>query len=147
VKVVLDTNVVMSGIFFGGIPGEILEAWRAQRFALALSPPIVDEYWRVGRELEARYGPLGIAAILGVFLKSSAVIEAGDVGQGATTDPDDDKFLSCAAATAASVVVSGDDDLLSVGAWRGIVILSPREFRDRHLLPPESDEGSSPGFR
>ena len=52
-RVVLDTNVFVSGVFFGGIPGRILEAWRDARIQLVLSAEILDEYQRVGQTLGA----------------------------------------------------------------------------------------------
>ncbi|MBI5782342.1 MAG: PIN domain-containing protein [Gammaproteobacteria bacterium] len=57
-RVILDTNVLMSAVFFGGIPGRLLSAWAAKRFTLVLSLDIFDEYRRVGRELARRYPAL-----------------------------------------------------------------------------------------
>ncbi|MBI2403438.1 MAG: PIN domain-containing protein [Gemmatimonadetes bacterium] len=37
-RVVVDTNVLMSGVFFGGVPGRILEAWRDGKLTLVVSP-------------------------------------------------------------------------------------------------------------
>ena len=54
-KVVVNTNVLMSGIFFGGVPGRVLDAWAAGRLELVLSPEILDEYRRVGGDLQSRY--------------------------------------------------------------------------------------------
>jgi uncharacterized protein len=47
IKAILDTNVFISGVFWKGPPFEILKAWQEQRFRLAISPPILDEYRRV----------------------------------------------------------------------------------------------------
>lgn len=56
-KVVLDTNVVVSGIFFGGIPADLLEAWSEGAFELLVSPRIIDEYIRTLERLaESRPG-------------------------------------------------------------------------------------------
>jgi|SRR5687768_16128720 len=55
IRVVLDTNVVLSGIFFAGVPGRILDAWRAGGLTLVLSPAILAEYYRAGTALAARY--------------------------------------------------------------------------------------------
>jgi predicted nucleic acid-binding protein len=44
IKAILDTNVFISGVFWKGPPFEILKAWQEQRFRLAISPPILDEY-------------------------------------------------------------------------------------------------------
>lgn len=41
---ILDTNVLLSGIFFGGVPGRLLTAWQDERLALVLSPAILAEY-------------------------------------------------------------------------------------------------------
>jgi len=57
VKTVLDTNVLVSGIFFKGPPYQVLEAWRNGTIRLLVSPPILDEYRRVGLEL-ARQSPV-----------------------------------------------------------------------------------------
>ena len=53
-RIVLDTNVFISGVFFGGPPGKILEAWRDARVRPVLSAEIFEEYRRVGVELRAR---------------------------------------------------------------------------------------------
>lgn len=123
----------MSGIFFGGVPGQIVEAWRNGRVSLVLSPSIFDEYSRVSEELEARYGNLGLSSILTVLIGNAEVIDAPDLNPGVARDPDDDKFLACALAAGVSVIVSGDLDLRSLGTWREIRILSPREYVDEHL--------------
>ena len=62
-RIVVDTNVLMSGIFFGGPPGEIVDAWKAGRVTFVLSPTILEEYRRVGDELESKHGDFGLSAI------------------------------------------------------------------------------------
>jgi hypothetical protein len=51
VRVVLDSNVVSSGVFFGGVPGEILAAWSRGRFDVVVSVAILAEYRRAGEAL------------------------------------------------------------------------------------------------
>jgi predicted nucleic acid-binding protein len=58
-RIVLDTNVLLSGIFFAGVPGRILEAWQAGAVSLVLSPAILAEYHRAGTALAARYPEAG----------------------------------------------------------------------------------------
>jgi putative PIN family toxin of toxin-antitoxin system len=135
VRVVLDTNVLMSGIFFGGTPGEILEAWKEGQVFLVLSPTILDEYRSTGEELEAKHGDFGLSSILTLLASSAEIVDATDLGEPVARDPDDDKFLACARAANVSIVVSGDLDLLSLDPWNGIRILSPREFVDEYLSP------------
>jgi predicted nucleic acid-binding protein len=61
-----------------------------------------------------------------VVLDTNVVIPVSD-------DPDDDMFLAVALASQSEVVVSGDRDLRRVSGWRGIEVLTPRQFIDRHL--------------
>jgi putative PIN family toxin of toxin-antitoxin system len=136
VKVVLDTNVVMSGIFFGGVPGRLLEAWTRGRIELVLSPAILEEYRRVGAELAAKYPARGeaLAPVLALIAMHATMVDAAPLPERVSADPADDKFLGAAIATQASIVVSGDQDLLEVSGWRDIEVLTPRAFADRHLL-------------
>lgn len=65
-RVVLDTNVLVSGIFFGGVPGRIVDAWSENRLSLILTPAILEEYARVGHAMAAKYpdGRKAFTAIL-----------------------------------------------------------------------------------
>ena len=63
-RVLLDTNVLVSGIFFGGRPRDILNAWAEDRFELVLSPEIYDEYLRVCERLGEKRPGLTYQAIL-----------------------------------------------------------------------------------
>jgi putative PIN family toxin of toxin-antitoxin system len=132
---VVDTNVIMSGIFFGGVPGRLLDAWATGRLELALSPAILDEYRRVGAELAAKYPERGdsLTPVLALIAMNATLVDAAPLGEQVSADPDDDKFLAAAVGAGVSVVVSGDQDLLAVSGWRNIKILTPRQFADRHL--------------
>jgi putative PIN family toxin of toxin-antitoxin system len=63
-KVVLDTNVLISGVFFAGLPSRILEAWRDGRVNLVISPAILEEYRRVGEKLAARFEGITVESYL-----------------------------------------------------------------------------------
>jgi putative PIN family toxin of toxin-antitoxin system len=54
-RIVLDTNVFMSGIFWSGNPGKILDAWGAEKIKLVFSKEILAEYMRVGDILMQKY--------------------------------------------------------------------------------------------
>jgi len=69
-RVVLDTNVLVSGIFFTGPPATILAAWASRRFELVASIEVLAEYRRVGARLESRYRLVEAAWILLVRAKS-----------------------------------------------------------------------------
>ena len=138
-KVVLDSNVVISGLFFGGVPGRILEAWHVGRFLLAVSPSILSEYRRVGTILSVRYPGVDVEPFIALLATHAEVVLAPELLEPAVSpDPDDDKFLACAMAVGARVVVSGDADLLQVSGWRGIEVIRPRTFVQRYI--PDADD-------
>ncbi len=132
-KVVLDTNVVVSGIFFGGVPGRILGAWRRGGLMLAMSPEIIDEYLRVAEILAERYPSVDIEPLLSLLVQGGEVVRAPGLAQPVCDDPDDDKFVSCALESGADVIVSGDKKLLAVSGYQGVTVMTPRWFVDSHL--------------
>jgi uncharacterized protein len=133
-RVVLDSNVVLSGFCFAGIPGIILQSWRAGRFRLAVSPSILSEYREAGAALESRYGGSEFDAFATLLALHADVVDAPENLNGPVcSDPDDDKFLACALAAGAEIIVSGDKELLDVSGWRGIDVLRPRSFVERYL--------------
>lgn len=77
-RVVLDTNVLVSGIFFGGVPGQIVDAWSEDRLSLVLTPEILEEYARVGQDLAAKYpdGRKSFTVILEILTVHSPVLAA-----------------------------------------------------------------------
>jgi putative PIN family toxin of toxin-antitoxin system len=133
VKIVLDTNVFVSGIFFGGPPGLILEAWQDGRIELAVSLEILAEYDRVTNELAAQFPDIDPAPFLALVALNSELRDCQPLQEQACDDPDDDKFLACALATHSDCVVSGDKLLLKVSGYRGIDVIRPRDFVDRNL--------------
>jgi len=50
-KIIIDTNVFISGVFFAGPPHTIIEAWRIGKLPLVISPEIYQEYLRVSESL------------------------------------------------------------------------------------------------
>jgi uncharacterized protein len=133
VRVVLDTNVFVSGVFFSGPPARILEAWRDGKIVPVLSPSILEEYRRVGEELARRYQGVELGPFLSLLVASGEVVADRALNEPVSRDPDDDKFISCAVEAGARVVVSGDQDLLEVGDWQGVAVMSPRGFVDQYL--------------
>lgn len=133
-RIVLDTNVLVSGFFFGGVPGQILTAWRDRRIRIVFSPSIFLEYRETGALLESRYGGEDFEAFAALILLHSDVVDASEhLPEPVCEDPDDDKFLSCAAAGGVRTVISGDTVLLNVSGWRGIEVVKPRSFVEQHL--------------
>ena len=132
-RIVLDTNVFVSGVFFGGQPGRILAAWRDARVRLVLSPEILEEYVEVLHRLEKLYAPVKAEPVIELILAGSEIISAPPLKEPVSSDPDDDKFIACDLASKARVIVSGDNHLLSMERYRNIDILSPSRFVKKYL--------------
>jgi putative PIN family toxin of toxin-antitoxin system len=133
VRIVLDTNVFVSAVFFGGVPGRILTAWRDGRLQLVLSPAILDEYRRVGEALGAQYTGIDLSPVLALLAIGAEIVDAPALPEPVSVDPDDDKFLACASAAGVEVLVSGDKHLVDHDGWRGLQVLRPRQFADTFL--------------
>lgn len=132
-RIVLDTNILVSAVFFGGVPGRILEAWRDGTVRLVLSAEILDEYRRVGHVLASDFPGVDIDPFLSLLAVEAEIVEAPQLPAPVSADPDDDKFLACAIAGGVDIVVSGDRDLLAHDGWRGLRILRPRTLVDELL--------------
>ena len=132
-KVVLDTNVLISGIYFGGLPGKILEAWGARRFQLLVSTEILQEYLNVAERLADRYAGVEYESVLGLIIQNAELVQPSDLPEPVSTDPDDDKFLACALAGDSTIIVSGDSDLINVSGYCGIKVLTPKAFVSERL--------------
>lgn len=132
-RIILDTNVLISGIFFSGPPSQILEAWRDGRFQLVISDEILGEYRRVSDILAAQFPAVDLAPILDLVAREADLIQAPNLTEHVCIDPDDDKFLACAVAGNTGVIVSGDQHLIQVSGYRGIEVFKPREFIDLFL--------------
>ena len=136
-RVVLDTNVLISGIFFSGPPAEILSHWRKGNFTAVISEPIVLEYTRVAEEIGHKFPQIEITEILGLFILNSEIVDPGGLEIRECEDPADNRFLECAIAGGCEVIVSGDKHLLKMSEYRGVKILKPRDFLDKHLNSKE----------
>ncbi len=131
--VVLDTNVLVSGIFFAGAPLEILERRERGEFAIAVSSAILDEYQRVIQRLQSKYDLDAGAPILDVIRVKAITVADAELPARVCEDASDDKFLACAIEARAALVVSGDRLLLRTSGYSGVAIVRPRTFLDEYL--------------
>ena len=132
-KIVLDTNVFVSGIFFKGPPYQILKAWRDGRIHLLMSEEIYEEYKRVGEHLAIKFPKIDLEPFLVLLSINTEFVAATKLAKPVCEDPDDDKFIACALAGKGNIIVSGDKHLLRVSGYKGIKVLRPRKFVDEHL--------------
>ena len=137
-QVVLDTNVLVSGLAFpSGPPGRIVSAWRAGAFSLVASEFMLDELARILPALSHRTGfsAADVRDFLDLMRAMSTIVElsadhlAQAQGSG-LRDPDDAPILATFLAAGAYCLVTGDKDLLVLaGPW---AIVSPADFCARY---------------
>lgn len=128
-QAVLDTNTWVSGLGWGGAPGEVVEAALAGRFEIVTSPALLDELRRV-----LTYPKLAAAfsdadEIVELIAQASHVVRPA-LTRDLVRDPDDNRVLEAAIAGNADFIVTGDADLLDLQVVEGIRIVTPADFTD-----------------
>lgn len=129
-RIVIDTNVLASAVFFGGKPYQLLQYIMESRVNVVASKEIVDEYEEIVLRLKQKYPAFNTKIPLQDLLARFEIIRVSSEVH-ASRDPDDDKFLSCAVDGKCLYIVSGDNDLLSIGSYEGIEILTVADFLNR----------------
>ena len=126
-KIVIDTNVFISAVFFGGLPLKVLQSVISKQNDAYISPEIWDEYNDAIERMTNKYpSRLKQQLIDEVFKVFKVIIPSSKIS--ICRDHDDDKFISCAIDAECMYIVSGDDDLLSLGNVEDVIICTPSEF-------------------
>ncbi len=132
-RVILDTNVLMSGIFWSGPPAKILQAWHDKKISLVLSPEILEEYRRVGSILSQKYPVINVEPIIDLIVIHSEMCSANKLNKQISNDPDDDKFIALCLSSDCRIIVSGDRDLLEISGYESISVMKPAQFVEQYL--------------
>jgi len=127
-KVVLDTNILISAIAFGGMPRIILEKVTKGDIQLVLSDPILEEVQGVLLGKKFRYPAHIVVEIAQQLISLAEIVYPKEAISVIKNDPPDNRILECASTGKVKFIVSGDADLLSVKSFRKIEILTPDEF-------------------
>jgi uncharacterized protein len=127
IRVVLDTNTIVSGVGWGGPPAAVLDAAMAGRFEIVTRPILLDELRRVLAYPKLQ-PVIGDADELIELLALTAIVVTPTETIELVRDPDDNRLIEAALAADADVIVTGDQDLLTLGRVDKIRILTPREF-------------------
>jgi len=128
VKIVLDTNVFISGIFWSGPPYQILKAWQQRKIELIVSQEILNEYDHVSKALSEKYPAIDLSPFIELLTIHAELCVPEKLKEPISRDPDDDKFIACALSAKIKIIVTGDKDLLSVSGYQGINIMKPSSF-------------------
>ena len=132
IRTVIDTNVIISAILFGGIPGQLISLWKSGHIQPLASKDVFDEYINVLAYPKFELSEREINYILyNEILPYFEVVTLKPSNTIISEDPSDDKFLHCAKAGKASVIISGDQHLLSLKSYVKIKIFTPSQFLDK----------------
>lgn len=136
-RVVADTNVIVSAMLWIGSPHQILVALEDARLTLCTSPSLLRELTGVlsRPKFAPRLRALEVSAseLTASYARLARLVNPQRVMRVVAEDPADDEVLACALAARAHYIVSGDTDLLRLRSYRGISILSPRLFVQQKL--------------
>ncbi|MEI6732138.1 MAG: putative toxin-antitoxin system toxin component, PIN family [archaeon] len=127
-RVILDTNVFISGIFWeGNFCSQIIAKWKNRLFEMVSSPQIIEELVETLRCFKIRLDEEMIEGWKNMILSNSIIVEPTEKLDIITEDLDDNKFIEAAIAGKADFIISQDNHLLKLKEYRGISILEPRE--------------------
>jgi hypothetical protein len=145
-KVVLDTNVLVSGLIVANGPsGRILDAVRQGNLTLVTSPQLLQEFSDVvARPRIARKYPKvaeQAETVIDFFRANATLVSGQPVEAVVAADPDDDAVIACAVQGEAEYIVSGDEHLLNLGQHGSIRIVTPSQFIV--IAFPENEDAGS----
>jgi putative PIN family toxin of toxin-antitoxin system len=131
VRAVLDTNVVASGLLWGGAPRQLLQAAREKKLHLYTSTPLLleltDILGRVKFAHKIAAAQLSVDQLVERYALLTTVVHPAAIPPTILEDPDDDHVLACALAAKAEIIVSGDRHLLDLKEHRGVRIVRVAE--------------------
>lgn len=130
-RVVLDTNVLLSAAFFPGVCEKILaRCIITPTIQIILSSHILQEFDEHGTG-KLNGSAAEVEAFAAELRRHAMMVEPATVPASAFADPDDLPVLGTAIAGNAELIVTGDKSLLALGRYQGVVLLSPRTFYSR----------------
>ncbi|MBR9699375.1 putative toxin-antitoxin system toxin component, PIN family [Candidatus Woesearchaeota archaeon] len=127
VRIVVDTNVIISALFWSGDPYRIILKGIAQEFLIFISPAILREFETVLKR-DFHVSEQEVEDILSAYTLFLHLIEPSRRIRVVKDDPNDDKIIECALACDARYIVSQDKHLLNLKEFNGIKIVRPEEL-------------------
>ncbi len=132
-RIVCDTDILISGILFGGKPREILNRCSSGALDNCISPDILKEVENV--LLRPKFGlhDEQVYEIIQLFRNTFTLVTPESRLSAIKADPDDNRILEAAHAAKAKTIISGDAHLLDLAAWNNIPVVSADTFLKKFL--------------
>ena len=131
-RILIDTNILISGLYFHGLPKKLLREIDLEKFNICVNEEIISEYTeKIDNKFSKSKYILDKDLREKIFSSFKNFNKISDLK--ICRDPDDDKFINCAIDAKAIYIVSGDNDLLTIKNFAGIEIVTAREFYDKYL--------------
>ena len=129
-KVVLDTNIYLSTILFGGNPRKIISLAKSKKIEVFISPKILLE---ISDKLygKFRWNEEQIKQVIRAIGKISSVVRPKVKLSVVKSYPTDDKIIECAMESEANFIITGDKHLLDIKKYKKIKILTPERFLNK----------------
>lgn len=130
-RILIDTNILISGLFFGGLPKKLLSELD-KNFNVCVNEEILEEYNKqIDKKISSPKYKLNEELRKKFFSSLQSFEMVSDLK--ICRDPKDDKFINCAIDAKAIYIVSGDNDLLTLKNFAGIEIVTAREFYEKYF--------------
>jgi uncharacterized protein len=143
VRVVADTNTLVSGLLWHGNPRRVLDAARAGTLQMYTTAALLAELEEVLHrpKFAQRLALAGVTSHTLVFgyAALARLVDPAEIAPVILADPDDDAVLACAVAARAEVIVSGDSHLLDLKDYNGILLVTTAQLLTR-ITPEQSDD-------
>jgi len=124
--ILLDTNVILSALLFGGVPRQVLELAISKRVELVTSPVLLSELSDILRK-KFKFSSQMVKKIDREMRKVHRIVEP-DIQVRRVRDPADNRVLEAAHFGMCEYIVTGDKDLLDIKTWQKIRIMTPASF-------------------
>lgn len=130
-RAVLDTNVVVSALLWGGLPYRLMQQAIDGDLELFTSPSLVDELREIltRRHLTKKFNEqrTSVDELATLYLEFARAVSPLSTPRAVPRDVDDDQVVACALAAQANLIITGDQDLLVLNAYQGIDIVTPAQ--------------------
>lgn len=127
IKVVIDTNIFISGTLWKGQPHKVLNLWSQGFLRLVVTHEIVAEYEAVFNRL-LNHQPELVSEIIKTVKIHAEYVQPITIPKNTCRDPNDEMFLAAALSSKTNYIISGDKDLLILNRVLDLNILSTRQF-------------------